>query len=101
MLMDYTEREWSNTDINVDGISKWLGYSKSQLYRKMVFLTGKSPNSFILEYRLSRALSRLSKTDDNISQIAFETGFNSPEYFSKCFRKKFGVLPSAYAKQDR
>jgi AraC-like DNA-binding protein len=52
-----------------------------------------------MEYRLSRALKLLNKADENISQIAFETGFNSPEYFSKCFHKKFGVLPSTYTKQ--
>ncbi len=97
-LMDYTEREWCNTDINADDFSKDLGFSKSQLYRKMVSITGKSPNNFIMEYRLNRALKLLDKADENISQIAFETGFNSPEYFSKCFHKKFGVLPSAYAK---
>jgi AraC-like DNA-binding protein len=99
MLMDFTEREWCNTNINAEGFSKSLGYSKSQLYRKMVSVTGKSPNNFIMEYRLNRALKLLNKVDENISQIAFETGFNSPEYFSKCFCKKFGVLPSAYLKQ--
>ena len=98
ILMDYIEREWRNTAINAETFSKRLGYSKSQLYRKMVSLTGKSPNRFIMEYRLNRALKLLSKTDKNISEVAFEVGFNSPAYFSKCFQKTFGILPSAYAK---
>jgi AraC-like DNA-binding protein len=64
----------------------------------MVSLTGKSPNSFIKEYRLNKALTLLSKTNENISQVAFETGFSTPAYFSKCFEKAFGVLPSVYTK---
>jgi len=97
-LMDYVEKEWSNTALSADDFSKRLGYSKSQLYRKMISITGKSPNTFIKEYRLQRALNLLSKKDENISHVAFETGFNSPAYFSKCFHELFGVLPSAYLK---
>ena len=52
-LMDYTESTWSNTNLKVDDFSKPMGCSKSQLYRKMIALTGKSPNAFIMEYRLN------------------------------------------------
>ncbi len=96
--MDYTEREWRNTALNVDDFSKDLGYSKSQLYRKMISITGQSPNSFIKEYRLNKALKLLHKKNENVSEIAFETGFNTPAYFSKCFQKAYGTLPSVYAK---
>jgi len=101
MLMDYTEKEWCNTQVNADDFSKSLGCSKSQLYRKMIAITGKSPNNFIMQYRLNRALALISNSGNTISEIAFETGFNSPEYFSKCFHKRFGILPSTYSKQDR
>lgn len=96
LLMDFTEREWSNTKLNADNFSKSLGYSKSQLYRKMISLTGKSPNNFINDYRLSKALELLNKKVANISEVAYETGFNSPAYFSKCFKNAFGMLPSTY-----
>jgi len=95
LLMDYTESTWSNTNLKVDDFSKPVGCSKSQLYRKLITLTGKSPNSFIREYRLNEALALLNKNAGNISEIAFETGFTSPSYFSKCFQKRFGQLPSA------
>jgi len=98
-LMDCTEEVWNNTDMNVDKFSKQLGYSKSQLYRKMISITGKSPNTFLKEYRLNKALNLLNKQLGNISEVAFETGFNSPAYFSKCFSEVFGVLPSNYAKR--
>jgi len=96
LLMDYMEKEWTNAAFNSHDFSKNLGYSKSQLYRKMIALTGKSPNNFIKDYRLKKALHLLDKKTNNISEIAFGTGFNSPAYFSKCFMDNFGILPSKY-----
>ena len=55
-LMDYTESAWSDVNVKVDDFSKPVGCSKSQLYRKMILLTGKSPNVFFIrEYRLHEA----------------------------------------------
>jgi len=101
LLMDYMEQQWNKTTLNADDFTKCLGYSRSQLYRKMVSITGKSPNNFIREYRLSKALHLLNKRIENISEIAFETGFSSPAYFSKCFHDSFGILPSHYIKSFR
>jgi len=98
-LMDYVEKIWNKSNFNVTNFSKDLGYSKSQLYRKLVNLTGKSPNSFIKEFRLHKALNLLYKQNGNISEIAYESGFNSPAYFSKCFKDKYGLLPSKYIQQ--
>lgn len=95
-LMDYTEFTWSNPNLKVDDFSKHVGCSKSQLYRKLLLLTGKSLNTFIREYRLNEAMALLTKNYGNVSEIAFETGFSSPSYFSKCFQKKYGLLPSYY-----
>jgi len=95
-LMDYLDSAWSDTNLKVDDFSRPLGYSKSQLYRKLISLTGESPNSFIKEYRLNEALKLLRKNAGNISEIAFEAGFTSPSYFTKCFKKKFGLLPALY-----
>ena len=96
LLMDFTENTWRNTDLKVEDFSQPLGYSKSQLYRKMIFLFGKSPNAFIKEYRLNKALELLTRRTENISEIAYETGFNSPSYFSKCFQKRYDLVPSDY-----
>ncbi len=96
-LIEHTERVWDQTALNASDFSKDLGYSKSQLYRKMMAVLGKSPNTFIKDYRLERALLLLQKKTDNVSEIAFKTGFNSAAYFSKCFRDKYGILPSKYS----
>ena len=98
-LLDYTEKVWDKTDLKIDDFSINLGISKSQLYRKMIALTDKSKNTFIKEYRLRKALKLLNKKIENISEIAFKTGFNSPTYFSKCFKEAYGIVPSSYGKE--
>lgn len=97
-LMGFVEKEWQNAYLKVEDFSAFLGISKTMLYRKMIFLTGKSPSEFLKEYRLNRALNEINQNLKNLSEIAFESGFNSPSYFSKCFKKRYGLLPSDYIK---
>ena len=96
VLMTYTEKIWSKTTITVSDFENNLGYSKSKLYRTMMNLVGKSPNIFLRDFRLKKALELLKKERSNISEVAYSTGFSSPAYFSKCFHKKYGVLPSNF-----
>ncbi|WP_297703749.1 nickel-binding protein [uncultured Eudoraea sp.] len=96
-LVEFCECTWNKSNFNIITLSKELGHSKSQLYRKIKKLTGKSPITFIREYRLHRALELIHNQEGNISEIAFESGFNSAAYFSKSFLDKFGILPSKYA----
>lgn len=97
-LVAFTEQEWNDASLNIDKFCRSLGYSKSGLYRKLMAVTGYSFNTYLKQYRLRRALSLLNKQEMNIAEIAFETGFNSPAYFSKCFQGIFGILPSHYTK---
>ncbi len=96
-LVEFCELTWNKSNFNILTLSKELGHSKSQLYRKIKKLTGKSPITFIREYRLHKALELIHNQQGNISEIAFESGFNSPAYFSKSFFEKFRILPSKYA----
>ncbi len=100
LLVDYMESTWRNPNLKVEDFSKPMQCSKSQLYRKMILLTGKSPNTFIKEYRLNEALKLLNNNSGNVSEISFETGFTSPSYFSKCFQKKYGHMPSDYLRSN-
>lgn len=97
-LIDFIEKEWHNSDLKVEDFDIPLGMSRTQVYRKVMLLTGKSPNSFLKEYRLNRALERINKNIYSISEIAYETGFNSLSYFSKCFYRRFDILPTEYLK---
>lgn len=98
-LMNYIEETWQNPDLHVDDLGRHLGYSRSQLYRRMISLSGVSPNNFVRDYRLNKALGLINQQSGNISEIAYETGFNSPSYFAKCFHKKYGLPPSDYQQQ--
>ena len=97
-LMTYIECSWCQTDLKVEDFSFNLGLSKAQLYRKVKSITGKSLNTLLKHYRLENALELLRKNRGNISEIAFDSGFNSPAYFSKCFYSKYGILPSELIK---
>ena len=96
-LMELTEQVWNDEEFNVVHFSRKIGLSKAQLYRKVTSLTGSSPNEFIRMYMLNKALKFIEKKQGNISEIAYEAGFSNPSYFSKCFQKRYGVLPSEYA----
>ncbi len=98
-LMEFVESRWNDPELSVEEFGKHIGYSKSQVYRKLLMLSGRSPNTFLREFRLQRALKMLHEQKGNISEIAFESGFNSPAYFSKCFFENYGILPSKYLQQ--
>ena len=62
-------------------------------FRKVLHM---SPTAYILQYRLEMAVNMLMSTDHSIMEISGMAGFNSPSYFSKMFRKYFGVSPNEY-----
>lgn len=93
-LIETSESIWNDPQFDVGVFGKQVGLSRSQFYRKMSTITGLSPNDFIKDFRLKKALDLIERQKGNLAQIAFETGFNSPSYFSKCFQKRYGVLPS-------
>jgi len=95
-LFETFEKHWNEEELNIDSLVEQFGISRAQLYRKITYLTGYSPNNLIREIRLKNALKLIEIQKGSISEIAYESGFNNPSYFSKCFNKKFGILPSDY-----
>jgi AraC-like DNA-binding protein len=90
----------SKPDFNVGTLSSELGLGRAQLYRRLIKLARKSPNTFIREFKLRRALGLLRRgRHGTISQIAHKSGFRNAGYFSKCFSDQFGILPSKYIQQ--
>jgi AraC-like DNA-binding protein len=96
-LYDCTETACKESGFTILDFAKELGLSKSQLYRKTTAITGFSPNDFVKEFRLKKALKSIECGDGSISDVAYQSGFTSPSYFSKCFLKRFDILPSSYA----
>jgi signal transduction histidine kinase/DNA-binding response OmpR family regulator len=91
----------SNSDFNTDCFASQIALSRAQLFRKLKSLTGKSVSEFIRHVRLQRAADLLSRKQGNVSEVAFEVGFNNLSNFSENFKKQFGVLPSEYAKSPK
>lgn len=96
LLFDKLEENWQDPEFNVEDYCQTMTMSKSQLYRKTIALSGYSPNALLKEFRLEKAKERMKRYGHNISQVTFDSGFTSPSYFTKCFKKKFGLLPIVY-----
>lgn len=86
----------ADTNFSVETLAENLAVSKSLLLKKTEALTGDSPNELIKRIRLTKAAKLLENNFGNISQIGLEVGFNNPSYFTECFKKQFGILPSQY-----
>lgn len=95
-VLKVVENYLSDPDLSVDMLVDVAGVSRAQLYRKIKSLTGLSVKAFVRNIRLKRAAQFLSGNKGNIAEISFEVGFNNPSYFTECFQKQFGTLPSKY-----
>lgn len=96
LLFSKLEENWQDPHFDADDYCQTMTMSKSQLYRKTIALTGLSPNLLLKEFRLEKAKELMKKQFYSISQITFDSGFTSPSYFTKCFKKKYGLLPMSY-----
>ncbi len=90
------EDNLSNSDFTIDLFISEMNMSRSVLYRKLKALTGQSITEFIRNIKLKRAGQLILNSQMNISEIAFDLGFNDLKYFRKSFQKLFNVLPSQY-----
>lgn len=97
-LFNILDEKLFNPDFNCEKLYSLLGLSKSQTYRKIKSLTGVAPNQLIQELRLRKSLKNLKQNGKTIAEIAFNLGFNSPTYFAKVFRKRFGITPTHFTK---
>lgn len=93
-LKEQIELNLSNSEFSVEMLSDALGVSRTQLFRKTKQLMGVTPIDLIRRARLRKAQQLLLNTDTNIQQVAYEVGFTSPSYFTKCYKEFFGRNPS-------
>ena len=91
---------YKDPDLDVTAFCSAMGMSKTLLNNRLQETLGQSIGQFIRTYRLSIAREMLLNNNEthsmNISEIAYEVGFNDPKYFTRCFSKEFGTAPSAY-----
>ena len=89
-------------DYNREAFAKDMAMGESTLYNKVKATTGQTVIAFITSIRLKEA-QRIIRSNPNIliSDVATQVGFNTPKYFSKCFKKEFGIFPKEYAEEQK
>lgn len=90
------EEVYTDPEFNIEKLSDTLGLSRGHLHRKIKELTGTTPVDFLRNYRLGKAAQLLKQKQYSVSEIAYQTGFSSPAYFSKCFKAVYNMTPSEY-----
>lgn len=90
------ENNINNPEFGVQKLANEMCVSRSLLHKKLTAIVDLSANDFITSMRLKKSALLLKKGNMNISEVAFEVGFNDPKYFSRCFRKHFGMSPTEY-----
>lgn len=96
--MKVVEDNMDNPMFGSEEFATEVGLSQTRLYRKLVSLTGYSANDFIRRVRLNRAADLFRKQAGNVSEIAYQVGFNSLSYFAKCFKQQHQYSPRDFAK---
>ncbi len=92
-LHDVIQKNLGNSDFGVEEVASEIGLSRVQLYRKVKAMTGSSVVDILRKARLAKARHLLQTTKCSISEIAFEVGFSTPSYFTKCFKEEYGIKP--------
>ena len=93
-ILHFINENISEPLLTVELLSSKIYLSRSQLYRKIKTLTGVSVNEFIRNVRLEKAKQLIEQGNNNINEISYKVGFTSPSYFSKCYKIKYGHLPT-------
>ena len=97
--MQIIKENYKDSYYEVSDFIEAMGVSKSLMNKKMKNLTGQSAEQFIRNYRLNIARELILKNkvtrNKNISEIAYEVGFNDPKYFTRCFTRHFNQTPSS------
>jgi DNA-binding response OmpR family regulator len=100
-IVSYLENNLTNPQLSVEHLSRQIGISRGTLYTKLLELTGQTPVEYISLFRLNKAVALMEKSNMTISEIAYQVGFTTPNYFAKSFKSKFNMLPSEFIAKVR
>ena len=92
-LNEAIRQHMSNPNLKMDDLGDTVGLSRVQLYRKVKAITGLTPVELLRQMRLQQGYVLLATTNKTVQEIAYEVGFGTPAYFSKCFRQQYGKYP--------
>ncbi len=99
--MEYISKHMEDPSISVEILSQELGLSRVHFYRKIKSLTNLTAVEFIRNIRLKRAANLLEQGKLSVKEVQHMTGFDSADYFRKCFKEQYGYPPSEYAMRKK
>lgn len=99
-LRTIIEENLSDAELDVEALCRKIGMSRTNLHNKLSALTGLSTTLYVRKLRLRRAKELLNTTDATVSEIAYNTGFNDPKFFSRVYAEEYGAPPSEQRKKN-
>ena len=100
-VMAWLEGNVSDAEVTVDQLAAYVGMGRTSMYNKIKGLTGKSPVELIQDFRLEKATYYLKSGQYSVSETCYKVGFSDPGYFSRSFKKHFGISPLDYMKEHK
>ena len=100
-IMAWLEKNVMDADVTVEQLAQHVGMGRTSMYNKIKGLTGKSPVELIQEFRLEKSKYYLKSGQYSVSETSYKVGFSDPGYFSRTFKKHFGITPAEFIKQNK
>ncbi len=98
-VLRLVEDSLQNPDFKIDDLAETMNMSRAVFYRKIKTFTGASPIDLVKEMRLKRALELLDANSYSLSEVAYQSGFSSPQYFSRVFKEQMQCTPNEYKRR--
>lgn len=98
--MDFIRNNY-HSEVKIGDVAEYIGINRCYLARNFKKETSMSPKEYLINYRLERASQILSAGDEPVSQVAVRVGYPDQMAFSKSFKKKYGISPQQYRKEQR
>lgn len=99
-LIDLIRERAADTDLQVSDLYEAMGYGRMQFFRKIKAVSGLSPNKLIVHIRMKMAADLLRDSQYTIAEVAYQTGFSDPSYFSRVFKQVFQITPTEFQRKQ-
>jgi AraC-like DNA-binding protein len=100
-LLQILEAHYEEEGLTIPQIAAFFPMHESHLRRRMLETLGKSPQAYLIEFRLAKAKEKLNHPEWSIKRICFDCGFKTEAHFSHAFKRKYGLSPQNFRKKER
>lgn len=98
-LLEWLENNYTNPNLRIEDMVTFSGLGRTTFYNRLKTLVQMSPIEFISDFRMKKAKMYIEKTNSTIAEIAYQTGFSDPVYFTRMFKSKYNETPSQCRKK--